>query len=346
MANPGFFNANQYRDYPFLPRVSPLSVEGWSASASLSATELPQSCIVDFGAILRPAAGFNIAVDYAYLHSVSRSGQSLSITIAASNLPYSHAITFTVDTTTTGEFHTQWADSAVGVITDDVSDCGDSPVWSAYLVTGDLSEWLLQLNDGDTLFFVTGLWRIMPARLQNLAGSQVQSIAIANLQRTVATPTADCIDGSAAAIPSQLAHLVATCIAGDIKFYEGFNCGIRYDLRDNAIVISAIPGAGAGTVCEEFPAYPDEPKPAGSPYYSGGPACSSIVKYINGASAADLRITAGAGFSVSPDVHNANTLIIERTLNASIICVDPTLPVEPELSSISSMSLSSMGSVS
>lgn len=328
MANPGFFNANQHRDYPFAPRVSPLAEDEWSSSASMTATELPQACIVDFGAILRPAAEFTTATDIVYLRSVARSGAVLHITFAASNLPRAYAITFAVNTATAPEFYTQWQDSDVLASDNILADCDDAPVWSAYLVTGDLSAWLEQLADGDTLIFVTGLWQIMPARLQNLAGTQVQSVTIANIPRAVAVPGGGCDTGSVAATDPQVARLVYNCMVGDIKLHEGFNCGMRYDLRDNAIVISASPGAGAGEVCEDFPSYPEEERPEGSPYYSGGPACRDIVKYINGASAADFKITAGAGFTITADTNNPNTLIIERSLNASVICADDALAAE------------------
>lgn len=324
MANPGFFNANQYRDYPFAPRVSPVNEEGWSSSASMSATELPQACIVDFGAILRPSAAFT-GTDVVYLRSVSRTGTVLNITFAVSNLPRAYSITFTIDTATAREFYTQWQDSDSIAVSGVLSECDNSPAWSAYLVTGDLSAWLEQLNDGETLFFVTGLWQIMQARLQNLAGTQVQSVTIANVPRLTVSQSAGCTSGSEAAAELQVAKLVYNCMVGDIKLHEGFNCGMRYDLRDNAVVISASPGAGAGAVCEDFPVYPEEEKPAGSPYYSGGPACSDIVRYINGASAADLKITAGPGFTVTADADTPNTLIIERSLDASIICADPAL---------------------
>lgn len=337
MANPGFFNANQYRDYPFAPRVSPVLEEGWSSSASMSATELPQACIVDFGAILRPSAAFVTGTDFVYLRSVSRAGTTLNITLAVSSLPRTYAITFTVDTATTREFHTQWQDSDSIAVSNVLSECDDAPAWSAYLVTGDLSEWLEQLNDGETLFFVTGLWQIMRSRLQNLAGTQVQSITIVNVPRTTTTQSAGCEGGSVVATDVQVAKLVYNCMVGDIKLHEGFNCGMRYDLRDNAIVISASPGAGAGAVCEDFPAYPEEEKPADSPYYSGGPACSDIVRYINGASAADLKITAGPGFTVTADADAPNTLIIERSLDASIICADPALAEDDLLLSSASV---------
>ena len=335
MANPGFFNANQHRDYPFAPRVSPLREDEWSSSASMAAVELPQECIVDFGAIIRPSAEFVTGSDFVYLRSVSRSGDVLYITLAASNLPRAYAITFAVDTATTPEFYTQWQDSDVPAVETVLVECDEAPVWSAYLVTGDLSPWLEQLEDGDTLIFVTGLWQIMRSRLQNLAGTQVQSVTIANIPRAVATTAGECSPESVAATDPQVARLVYNCMVGDIKLHEGFNCGMRYDLRDNAIVISASPGAGAGVVCEDFPSYPEEEKPAGSPYYSGGPACRDIVKYINGASATDFKITAGAGFTITADTNTPNTLIIERSLNASVICADPTLVEDVLLSSAS-----------
>lgn len=342
MANPGFFNANQYRDYPFRSRVSPLTDDEWSASASISAADLPQACIVDFGAILRPAAEFATATGFVYLRSVSRSGGVISITMSISSLPHLYDITFSINTATIKEFHTQWQDSSPRAASGSATDCDESPVWSAYIVTGDLTEWVQQLGDGETIIFATGLWQVIPSRLQNLASTQVQAITLANIQRTLVTPTADCDDGSAAESPTlPIAHLVHSCMVGDIKLYEGYNCGMRYDLRDNSIVISASPGAGAGTACEDFPAYPDEEKPAGSPYYSGGPACADVVKYVNGASSPDLQIKAGPGFSVIADADNPNTLIIERSLSSSIVCIDPALAEDAVVSSSVSVSLSS-----
>ena len=345
MANPGFYNDNQYRDYPFESRVSPLSadegVSEWSSSSAVfMVAELLQTYIVDFGAIIRPSAQFSTGVDYVYLRSISRSGTALSFVFVLSSMSIAYAITFTVDTATAAEFHTVWSDSAVLAVVSEIYACDDTPVWSAYLVTGDLSQLLVQLDDGDTLFYVTGLWRIIPGRLQNLIGTQVQSIAIANIRRTVVAPTTDCGDPTDAATSPPTAYLVASCMVGDIKLQEGYNCNIRHDLRANAIIVNAGSGNGEGQPCEEVEIYPGEAIPDDSNYYSGGPACADIVRSINGVSVSDLVIRAGAGFSVGADADLPNTLVIERTLQSFRICVDAAIPVieEESLSSADSAS--------
>jgi len=327
MAKPGFYNDNQYRDYPFISRITPLTLDGWSSSSSQVFNELPQALIVDFGAIVRPAATYATATDYIQLRSIQRTGTTLLLTFTLSSMSAVYAITFSVDTTSEQEFNITWEDSIA--LLQDPSDtfiCDDTAVWTAYLVTSDTSVVMDALADGEAVFFETGLWTILPARVQNLTGTQVHSLAIANISRTVATQSADCIEEEPPEEPAYpVAHLAASCIVGDIAFHEGYNCGIRYDTRANAIVISASPGIGAGQPCDEVIGYPTETKPDGSQYYSGGPACTEVVRSVNGASAADLRIQAGAGFSVGASAELSNTLVIERLLNAFIVCTDDTI---------------------
>lgn len=335
MANPGFYNDNQFRDYPFRSRVSPLAEEGWSSSASYAATELPQACIVDFGAIIRPGAEFVDGQDYVYLRSASRSGSTLELSFALSSLGVAYSIEFSINTTLQ-EFVTYWADSnAVTRPVGELYACEDEPAWTAYLATGNPAALLEELEDGELWLFQQGLWQILPARIQNLIGTQVQSLTIANIRRTVAAVSRECDSSLAAETQPATAHIVEGCIIGDVKFSEGFNCSLRYDLRENSIVINASPGAGRGLPCEEIEAFPGETKPSGSDYYSGGPSCADIVRFVNGASAADLLIRAGAGFNVTTDTEQPHTLIIERSLNAFTVCEDP-LPADSEiLSSVS-----------
>lgn len=334
MANPGFYNDNQYRDYPFISRITPLSLEGWESSSAQAFNELPQSLIVDFGAIIRPAAEFDSATDYVQLQSIQRVSTALLFTFALSSMSSTYAITFSIPAISTQEFNTVWEDSiALLVNPADSLACDESPVWSAYLVTSNTAQLLDILSDGETVFFDAGLWQILPARIQNLIGTQLQALAISNISRTRVTSAIECETEDPPETPElPVAHLVATCITGGIAFHEGYNCGIRYDSRANAIVMSASPGIGAGQPCEEVIGYPGETKPDGSQYYSGGPACTEIVRSINGASAADLRIQAGAGFSVVAASDLQNTLVIERLLNAFIVCTDDTLITDTESS--------------
>jgi len=86
MARAGFYNENEYRDYPFLTQVEPREIVAVveapsSSSSSLSSAssaaaqpllDLPHETIVDFGAIMAVDSGFRTNEDFIWLHRIRR----------------------------------------------------------------------------------------------------------------------------------------------------------------------------------------------------------------------------------------------------------------------------------
>jgi hypothetical protein len=106
------------------------------------------------------------------------------------------------------------------------------------------------------------------------------------------------------------------CINGNIRFREGYNALIRQRDSTNEISIGAARESGQrpdGSLCEngsEVPFYAGEQPPAGSQFFSGGPACDELISSINGVQGPDITIVGGTGVEVMVDPDNPNTLRI------------------------------------
>jgi hypothetical protein len=90
MAREGFYNENEYRDYPFVTRVMPLDavalgcivLQGSSLSSSASASsgsavaliDLPHEAIVDFGAIMAIDSEYDVTQHKVWLSRITRDG--------------------------------------------------------------------------------------------------------------------------------------------------------------------------------------------------------------------------------------------------------------------------------
>jgi len=342
MANPAWYNDNQFRDYPFLTQVSPLlETTGFSSSSSAAGeiTELPHSVIVDFGAIMEIDANYTEeAGHYVYLHSISRTGSSFSFQFRT-NAPdaSNHQIVFLRNSD--DEFVIEWEDAST--ITPEELPALACPIeakWKGFLVTGDLSPLTSLIADGETLHYFEGLWQVEPARVQSLMDSYLRAVTLANLPRVTATLPGFCSassDSSESSAGEDVAVLNASCLVGDIKWKEGYNCVIRQDVTNNAIVIGAGVGVGDGEPCEEVPLNEAEAPPTGSRYLSGGPGCGDIIKAINGVPGPNVSIIAGPGFRVFADPDNAATLVINRGLDDFAICVQEDTVSSSSLSSAS-----------
>ena len=113
----------------------------------------------------------------------------------------------------------------------------------------------------------------------------------------------------------------ATCIDGDIMWKEGYNCAIRQDTVENAIIIGAGLGSGVGEPCEEVPLNPEESSAiyAGE-LLTGGPGCDEIVKSINGVTGSNINIIAGSGFNIYADPDQDARLIIDQSMDTFASC--------------------------
>lgn len=352
MANPGWLNDNANRDYPFLNRVEPITqYDPTPDSSSESAgagtpvyAHLPHDAIVDFGAIMEIDAEYTEQQGhYVYLYRVARPTATTFELEFRTNAPAAanYRITFTRNSTDPYN-HVTWGDAtAIDSDPADVLECRLQPRWKAFLVTGGFEGLLGFLATGETVHFVQGLWQIEPARIQSLMDSYLRACNLANFPRTVATdPPACASESSSSSQGLEEPILNATCIRDHVKWKEGFNCVIRQDRFNNAIVIAAAVGSGAGEPCEEVSLYDGEVPPAGSPFLSGGPGCNDILKSINGIGGRRLTLIGGPGLRIFGDAENPHKLIVDRALDDFIICLDDD---DVESSSLSSDSLSSMG---
>jgi|GEM_PF-7073478 len=338
MANLAWYNDNQFRDYPFLNRTEPITfVEpGLSSSSSLSSdssasatgssVHLPHSAIVDFGAIMEIDAEYTEeAGHFVYLHSISRTGTTFTFRMRTTAPDaINHEIIFTRELTDE-EFLIEWEDasSIVAELPDPLA-CPIQPKWKAFFISGNLEELGTLLADGMEWVFLKGLWQIEPARIQSLMDSYLRAVSLANYPRLHVSNAPGCESSSSAGgVEEDLSPIIrALCITGNIKWQEGYNCVIRQDVTNNAIIIGAGVGVGAGEPCEEVPLFPGEAPPPDSPYLSGGPDCNEIIKSLNGVIGPNILLTAGPGFRVQPHAVVQNRLVVNKSLEDFALCLE------------------------
>jgi len=389
MARAGWYNENEYRDYPFMTQVEPfgivreedLSLSSSSSLSSESSAEalvgLPHEAIVDFGAIMGIRSGFDEQTDWVYLYRISydapyfvfefrntacsesiffirhQGADPWTISWESSRpmgyeptLPSSQSsISSSSSASPSSEPFNPW----------NFEPC-EEPCWEAFIVTGFFNDLLDMMVDGDTLYFHQGVWVIEPCRVQSLVDSFAASINLANRARKHVTLPERCRSSSSSAEEDPV-HLNRACMTGDLAFKGGYNCVIRQEDSNNAIVIDGAVGGGEyGQPCEEFPYYPGEEKPDGSKHYSGGPTCGEIVKTVDGKGGRTIRIDPGPGFGISTDPDDPSLLIINADMEDLLVeCIGESseslapLPPEPtpseSSSSSSESSLSSSSSV-
>ena len=358
MANLAWYNDNQFRDYPFLNRTEPITFgqqAGFSSSSSSSSSDsgsatglslhLPHSVVVDFGAIMEIDAEYTEAAGhYVYLHSVSRSGSTFTFKMRTTAPEgENHQLIFTRELTDE-EFLIEWEDSS-SIVAEPVDPltCPLQPRWKGFFVSGNLEELGTLLGDGEEWVFLQGLWQVEPARIQSLMDSYLRAVSLANYPRLRVNEPVGCESSSSSGADEDGTPIIsAECIIGDIKWKEGFNCVIRQDVTDNAIIIGAGVGVGAGEPCEEVPLFDGEAPPEGSPHLSGGPGCHEIVKSINGVVGSNVLLTAGPGFRVQPHPVVQNRLVVNKSLEDFALCLEDDTIVQ----SSSSLSESTPSSAS
>lgn len=387
MARAGFYNDNEYRDYPFLTQTQPLDVTavvtGSSSSLSLSSLSsqsseapvplvgLPHESIVDFGAIMAVDSGFKTKGDFVYLHRIYRKDPYLLFEFRnTATYAKSEKLVF-IRHISASEFKYSWAESVPiedpdsfpesssssaatppeaqssssssissyscpfcppAVDADTLLPCGgpgcDTSKWEGFLITGMFGEILDTLAHGEEITFVTGVWVIEYARIQNLNNAYARSVNLGNIDRAHATPPEHCVAASETAVD---VYPNAICMQGALQFREGYNCNIRQEDNNNAIVITgAVGGGGAGYPCDEIPLYDGETAPNDSPFLSGGPACGEVVRTISGKEGPAVRIYGGPGIRVYDSPEDPSALFVDADLGDFALCLQEELqPDDP-----------------
>jgi hypothetical protein len=281
MSRPGFYNDNEYRAYPFI------------YTAAVGET-LPNSLIVDAGIIAGLDAEFDETQHTVWLHSVSRAGDTITFTFYT-NAPAAAGVPLIFSRSISAEsWEIEYAET-----TADAEVCASEPLLEGFLVTGDVAGFAQTLSNGATVTLADNAYQLEPARIQNLAKSYLRSINIGNYERT-AVPVCGETNSTTRSVV-----LNTRCMSGDIRFMAGYYCDLTQTDVINQINVSAGQTAGLSAdadLCDnggEVPFFEGEPKPAGSLFYGGGPACSEVISSINGIEGSAVNLSAGAGVQIT-----------------------------------------------
>lgn len=310
---PNFFNENAHRAYPFVPKTVGLAGTGHTGN-------LPFNAIVDAGFLMGALAAFNASTNSVWLQSIRRAafGPDEFFFVFATDAA-GLAGSYLVFTRTPGSgYQTQhiWSEDVDGM--PPVSESCDDPLWSGYLATGSMSTLMSLMNPGDVWTRSPGQAVVEPALIQDLSGSFVTGISVANADRTRVSAAPDCPPISWP-YPIDVDHIVAKCLQGDIAFKEGYNFRITEVPGGNGFQMAPDAGAGLGQPCAEIPLFPGETPPAGSILLSGGPTCNDTVRSLAGLGGPQLEIRAGTGFVLTP-LASLNTLVVDVALTDLLLC--------------------------
>lgn len=326
MPRAGFYNDNEYRDYPFVykvtdavPEFAALPASGnihtlyltrdtgakyrWTGSTYtlINPTDpaLPDACIVDAGIIMGLMSEFDPTQHNVWLESVSRAADVFTFTFRT-DAPgaASQPLTFTRPAAAT-----EWLSEQVFAVD-----------WEGFFVTAPLTTLAAQLaNDASWNF--TNVDRVLePARIQSLVKSYLRSVSLGNYRRTMVTPAADCETSDS---PTNTREIVVNAqgLQGNLRLKEGYNCRILQTDFNSELRVGAEVGAGAppdNEICDnggELPLYEGEAPPPGSQFLSGGPACDETISTINGVGGSNVTLVGGSGVSVTTDSATATVRI-------------------------------------
>lgn len=314
-ANTGFLNDNLYRAYPL--QHSPALMTQVADDLDETEVELPTNVIVDFGSLLGAAIEYDPAEHVVYLESITRPSGPLIFTFRCTatddedyELVFHRAVTaseFTTDNVECSPPHTP-----------SCSDDDGGGFWDGFLVTGQLAELLVLVPVGYSLQGSPETTAVEPGVILSCRQRFVRSVNLANATRVMDENPVGC-DGPA--VEAQTIKQVGLCLTGPLRLKAGFNTNLSQDGSDNSFTIGAAIGAGAGEPCDvsgDIPYYPEEERPAGSGFYSGGPACSELINTINGVAGPDIALRAGPGITISRA--DGNVLNVAIDLHDLQIC--------------------------
>lgn len=310
MAAPGWLNENSGRNYPFCFNAAP----PWA---------LPDEAILDAGFMIGAGAEYSPVDHEIWLYRAVLDGDDIILEFRATAPDLNESpllFRFSVDSpenTVTEALREQESSSSASSLSSIAEACPGLPLWEGFLVLGDLTSLVSLLQTGAQVDAIGG-WRIEPARIQILGRRRTRSINLANGDRLRVDASAGCDDnggGSSAEHPITRTR----CLYGQLRFREGYNASLRQSIADNALVIGASVGAGAGEPCEEVRLYDGENSPAGSGFLSGGPSCADTINSLNGLQGPRLRIRGGTGVKVYAG-SDENEIIVDVDLSGMVVC--------------------------
>lgn len=299
MPRPGFYNDNEYRAYPFIH------------ATSYAGPALPNSAVLDCGIIMGLDSGFDPNTHKIWLTSISRANNVVSF-VFATDAPGAASLPLQFDR---DEDESEWVTSVgYSQFPPGVDPlCLPAPTWEGFLVTGPLADLLAILAPGQTITFQAGARVLEPARIQSLVKSYLRSINVGNTPRARVLPPPGCQEEDEPVDTDIVIN--ATCLHGEVRLKEGYNCRIRQVDGSNEIRVSAEKNAGdtnTSELCEhggELPLYSNEPFDVVTGFYGGGPSCKQTIATINGVGGPGITLMGGPGVRVTTDAETSTITI-------------------------------------
>jgi len=299
MARTSFYDDNKFRRYPFL---STAAIE----SAPEATQQIPDSVLLACGFTMFAYSGYiasgHVAGHVTWLNRVSYDSENLLLEFACTapgleDVPLNFTVPRNAGESTI-VFAEAYGDGANPV----AGGCTDQLLWAGFIVVGNTEDFV-EWAPSTPLTLIMDQHVIEPALIRNLDNAYVRSVNLANQRRVRTTD-----------VPGEpRPYLVnAQCMQGPMRFVEGKNCSITYDLTNNGLVFAAGVGDGDGEPCAELPVVVDEEPPEGSSLLSGGPKCSETIKTINGVGGPRVIIRGSNMISVlrdQTDPHKINVTI-------------------------------------
>jgi hypothetical protein len=303
MPRPGFYNDNEYRAYPFI--------------YDKTVSSLPDNVIVDAGIVMRIDSNFDGAVHSVWLASVSRAGTEFTFEFQTDATE--EPLTFTC----LGDagWQIKYAESAVQNTAPTCANKND-PVWEGFIVVGPVQNLTAFLSDSETVTFTKTARQLEPGRIQNLCKAYLRTINLGNYERPY-VPNCDEATPGVDVLPDIVIN--RTCMAGNLRLKEGYNCVIKQKDWRNEITISAVKGAGAEidpAFCEngsELALFPGESLFENNVFYSRGPACSDLISSINGLPGPSITLVGGDGINIKTQA-DPPKITLTRNITAAGNC--------------------------
>jgi len=315
MARPNWLNENSTRAFPFI------TGEEFT----------PDEAIVDFGCFMGRQSGYVEGQHWVRLTQVERVGNVFRFTFH-SDAPGCDGLPLVFTRTLSDVNATEFVSSGLPDVSLSVGACDDEPVWSGYLVTGDLGTLAERLpGDGS----IGGYARVEPALVKSTSFFSVRSINVANDDRTRwhwYDPSCSCWATGVISRPVWV-EPNGSCMTGHVRFREGYNCTIEQRDAQNGLIFHAevkpITGIWTPPPLEHFVdgVYVSESTESRRGTYDGAPSCGRVFTTINGVSAKDFWIEGGRGVTVTP-YPTQHAIVINVDLHdvllATSLSVSPT----------------------
>jgi len=288
MAEREFFNTNEHISYPLEARAHP----------RLATPDIMKG-LVDAGFMLGPLAEFVTGTHNVYLYAIEVQPTYLRYDFRSDAPGLTGAYQWLFELPWDAEYGCTVALGATPI----GGGSQDELYGYGFINVGAITQ-LQALGDGTHV--LSPVWNVEPACLQNLTGSRVERVVIANDARRY---PGLCSSSSSAGPNEAFVAPDGDNLQGTIQFREGYNARVMLLNSDNAVFLTAAVGAGSGNTCYDYIIDENgtrkDPDELGMPLFE---ACNQFILSLNGRSFKDsngrIRLLGPAGATVEPDPEN------------------------------------------